>query len=105
MLENCLVEVVQYYGIQFIPHQYSILSAHYSTWQHSVYLWQICLVDLLRHYGIHPAGMVGHSVGELGCAYADNTLTREQTIMAAYYRGLVLKQASLPQGAMASVGE
>ena len=78
----------------------------HSVIQHSVFVsCQICLVDVLRVHGVEPAGMLGHSVGELGCAYADNTLTLGQTMMAAYYRGLVLKQAKLPPGAMASVGK
>lgn len=66
---------------------------------------QVGLVDLLRHVGIHEiAGMVGHSVGELGCAYADGALTAEQTVLAAYWRGRAVQEASLPEGAMAAVG-
>ena len=48
--------------------------------------------------------MVGHSVGELGCAYADGTLSVEQTISAAYWRGRCIKEAKLPKGSMAAVG-
>lgn len=51
------------------------------------------------------AGMVGHSVGELGCAYADGSLTAEQTVLSAYWRGRAVQEASLPAGAMAAVGE
>ena len=38
-------------------------------------------MDLLREeYGIVPAGMLGHSAGEIACGYADGALTREQTV-------------------------
>ncbi|XP_057319878.1 fatty acid synthase-like [Microplitis mediator] len=45
---------------------------------------QIGLVDLLTSLGIVPDRIIGHSVGELGCAYADGSLTAEQTILEAY---------------------
>ncbi len=44
---------------------------------------QVGLTDLLREeYGIVPAGFVGHSAGEVACAYADGGLTREQASAA-----------------------
>ena len=37
---------------------------------------QIGLVDMLKEeYGIEPAGMLGHSAGEIPCGYADGCLT------------------------------
>ncbi|XP_043288036.1 fatty acid synthase [Venturia canescens] len=65
---------------------------------------QVALVDVLRTMGIEPDGIVGHSVGELGCAYADGTFTPEQTVLAAYWRGKSIQEAKLPPGAMAAVG-
>ncbi|XP_059050780.1 fatty acid synthase-like [Achroia grisella] len=65
---------------------------------------QVALVDVLRAVDIRPDGIVGHSVGELGCAYADETLTAEQTVLAAYWRGRSIVDAVLPPGAMAAVG-
>ncbi|XP_046612929.1 fatty acid synthase [Neodiprion virginianus] len=65
---------------------------------------QVALVDVLTSIGIHPDGIVGHSVGELGCAYADGTFTAEQTVLAAYWRGKSILEAALPEGAMAAVG-
>ena len=60
---------------------------------------QIGLVDMLKEeYGIEPAGMLGHSAGEIPCGYADGCLTREQTILIAYHRGgsvLTTPEASL----------
>lgn len=48
--------------------------------------------------------MVGHSIGELGCAYADRCLTREQTLLAACLRGRCIEEAQLPEGTMAATG-
>jgi hypothetical protein len=48
---------------------------------------------------------MGHSVGELGCAYADGTFTAEQTVLAAYWRGLCILESKLPLGAMAAIGK
>jgi fatty acid synthase, animal type len=65
---------------------------------------QIALVDCLRKAGLEADGFIGHSVGELACAYADKCMTAEQTLMCAYWRGKVIEQAQLPAGAMAVVG-
>lgn len=37
--------------------------------------------------GLEPDGIIGHSVGELGCAYADGSFTAEEVVKAAYWRG------------------
>ncbi|XP_075231646.1 fatty acid synthase-like [Lycorma delicatula] len=65
---------------------------------------QIGLVDLLNALGIKPDGMVGHSVGELGCAYADGCFTVEQMILSAYARGMASIETPLDKGMMAAVG-
>lgn len=65
---------------------------------------QVALIDLLRTVGVAPQGIVGHSVGELGCAYADQCFTLEQTVLCAYWRGRCIKDAQLKEGAMAAVG-
>lgn len=65
---------------------------------------QVALVDVLTSIDIQPDGIVGHSVGELGCAYADGTFTPEQTVLAAYCRGKAIMDTKLQRGAMAAVG-
>ncbi|KAJ1529182.1 hypothetical protein ONE63_005988 [Megalurothrips usitatus] len=65
---------------------------------------QIALTNVLAAVGLVPDGIVGHSVGELGCAYADGCLTEEQTILAAYARGVASNQATLIRGMMAAIG-
>jgi len=68
-------------------------------------LTQVALVDVLKKMGLEPDGIVGHSVGELGCAYADGSLSGEETVLAAYWRGHCIQQAQLPPGGMAAVGK
>lgn len=65
---------------------------------------QVGLTDLLTHLGITPNGIVGHSVGELGCAYADGCFTPEQTVLAAYWRGRSIAETELIPGTMAAIG-
>ncbi|XP_049519228.1 LOW QUALITY PROTEIN: fatty acid synthase-like [Dermacentor silvarum] len=65
---------------------------------------QVALVDVLFAIGIRPDGIVGHSMGEIGCAYADGCFTAEQAVMCAYWRGRCVDLSDLPKGAMAAVG-
>ncbi|NWV97535.1 FAS synthase, partial [Machaerirhynchus nigripectus] len=62
------------------------------------------LIDMLKAAGLQPDGILGHSVGELACGYADNSLSHEEAILAAYWRGRCVKEAKLPPGGMAAVG-
>lgn len=62
------------------------------------------MTDVLFAVGIQPDGIIGHSVGELGCAYADGTFTAEQTVLAAFWRGRSILESKLPAGSMAAVG-
>ncbi|XP_070596224.1 fatty acid synthase [Erythrolamprus reginae] len=65
---------------------------------------QIAQIDVFRAAGLQPDGIIGHSVGELACGYADNSLTHEEVILSAYWRGKCVKDAKLPPGGMAAVG-
>ncbi|XP_063530101.1 fatty acid synthase-like [Cydia strobilella] len=65
---------------------------------------QVALVDVLRELGVRPDGIIGHSVGEVGCAYADECLSAEQAVLCALWRGRSIVDAKLPPGAMAAVG-
>ena len=47
-------------------------------------LLQIAEIDLLCKLGLQPDGIVGHSVGELACGYADGSLSHSEAVLAAY---------------------
>lgn len=49
--------------------------------------------------------MVGHSVGELGCAYADGCFSAEEMVLAAYARGKASLDSDVMEGMMAAVGK
>ncbi|XP_070505887.1 fatty acid synthase-like [Chironomus tepperi] len=65
---------------------------------------EIALTDILKALNIVPGYIIGHSVGELGCAYADKCFTAEETILAAYARGKACCETDHIRGAMAAVG-
>lgn len=65
---------------------------------------QIALIDLLTSMGLRPDGIIGHSLGEVACGYADGCLSQEEAVLAAYWRGQCIKDANIPPGAMAAVG-
>lgn len=65
---------------------------------------QIGLTDILVALGLKPDYIVGHSVGELGCAYADGCFTAEQMILSAYSRGMASTETKVVRGSMAAVG-
>ncbi|KAF6220309.1 hypothetical protein HO133_003441 [Letharia lupina] len=66
---------------------------------------QVALVDLMTKWDIKPAGVVGHSSGEIGAAYASGVLTAEEAILVAYYRGLAtLGLGKIHRGGMAAIG-
>lgn len=67
-------------------------------------LLQIGLVDVLKDVGIVPDKIIGHSVGELGCAYADGCFTAEEMILSAYSRGRASLETDTIRGSMAAVG-
>ncbi|CAH0727200.1 unnamed protein product, partial [Brenthis ino] len=65
---------------------------------------QIGLVDILKAIGIECDYMIGHSVGEIVCGYADGCFTREELILSAYSRGKTSLETNFIPGAMAAVG-
>lgn len=54
--------------------------------------------------GLKADYLIGHSVGELGCGYADGCFTAEQMVLAALSRGLASVETELIHGSMAAVG-
>lgn len=68
---------------------------------------QIVLVELLTAVGVTFKAVVGHSSGEIACAFAAGFITAAQAIRIAYLRGLVIGLASSKScsaGAMLAAG-
>ncbi|PYH89870.1 ketoacyl-synt-domain-containing protein [Aspergillus ellipticus CBS 707.79] len=69
---------------------------------------QVALVDLLRHWGVSPSAVVGHSSGEIVAAYAKGAISRENAWLIAYHRdrlsGSIRGIAPELDGGMLAVG-
>lgn len=65
---------------------------------------QIGLTNILKAIGLEPDFIIGHSVGELGCAYADGCISDEEMILSAYSRGMASLETKVISGSMAAVG-
>lgn len=64
---------------------------------------QVGLVEVLSTWGIRPTAVVGHSSGELACAFAAGRLTAEEAIILAYLRGYATSKYP-HKGSMLAVG-
>lgn len=65
---------------------------------------QIGLIDILKYLNIDFDFLIGHSLGELGCGYADGCLSAKETILLSYARGFVTINNKFIFGSMAAVG-
>ncbi len=66
---------------------------------------QIGLVEILKELEVKPDGIIGHSVGENACAYADGCLTLEQAVLSSYARGVASTEVKTIKGMMAAIGK
>lgn len=64
---------------------------------------KIGIIDLLTSIGILPDYIIGYSIGELVCGYANKCLTVDETILLAYYTGLALLESNIIDGSMAEI--
>lgn len=64
---------------------------------------QVALTRLWASYGIHPAAVVGHSVGEVASSYVAGVYSLEEAVRVSYYRSQ-LQQSAAGRGAMLAVG-
>ena len=58
----------------------------------------------MKALGVEADGVIGHSVGENACAYADGCLTLEQAVLASWARGMTSNEVKTIKGMMAAVG-
>lgn len=69
---------------------------------------QVALVQLLEQYGVRPDMVVGHSSGEIAAAYSCGSISADDAIAVAYYRGKVMLEEAgntkTTAGRMAAIG-
>lgn len=70
--------------------------------QPTIFAIQVALTRLWESWGIRPAAVVGHSVGEVAAAYVSGTLSLQDAVKVIYHRGKLMQRAT-GFGKMASV--
>ena len=66
---------------------------------------QIAMFEVLKELDITPDGIIGHSFGEIACAYADGCLTTKQAMVVTHSRGFTTENdEQIPRGLMAACG-
>jgi acyl transferase domain-containing protein/NADPH:quinone reductase-like Zn-dependent oxidoreductase len=67
------------------------------------FLVQVGLTAELTHYGVRPAAVVGHSVGEVSAAYVAGMLSLEDAVTVSYHRSR-LQASTAGTGGMLAAG-
>ena len=70
--------------------------------QPAILFFQIGLIELWSHWGVHPDVVVGHSLGEVAAAYACGGLTIEEAVAVVYHRSTEQRKLK-GTGSMAAV--
>jgi acyl transferase domain-containing protein/acyl carrier protein len=72
--------------------------------QSAIFAVQMALAALWKSWGVQPAAVVGHSVGEVAAACVAGILTLEQAAKIVVHRGRFMDQCSVAGGTMLAVG-
>ena len=71
--------------------------------QPALFALQVGITQMLRHRGITPVAVAGHSVGEVAAAWASGALTLEAAVDVIYHRSQ-LQESTKGKGEMTAVG-
>ncbi|WP_290702999.1 type I polyketide synthase [Amphritea sp.] len=71
--------------------------------QPALFAIQVGITDYLKHQGITPVAVMGHSVGEVAAAWASGALTLADAVKVIYFRSL-LQGTTKGTGAMTAAG-
>ncbi|XP_036434221.1 mycocerosic acid synthase [Colossoma macropomum] len=63
---------------------------------------QVAIANLLKHWGIRPVAVLGHSIGEVAAAHCSGLLSLEDAVKVIYYRSVL--QSKVTGGKMLVVG-
>ncbi|XP_053098310.1 uncharacterized protein pks1 [Pangasianodon hypophthalmus] len=72
------------------------------TVQPLLFATQVAIAHLLKHWGIRPTAVLGHSVGEVAAAHCSGLLSLEDAVKVVYYRSVL--QSKVTGGKMLVVG-
>ena len=72
--------------------------------QVAIFAMQMALAALWKSWGVQPAAVVGHSVGEVAAACVAGILTLDQAAKIIVFRGRFMEQCSVAGGTMLAVG-
>ena len=70
--------------------------------QPALFALQVALAEVWRCWGVEPAALVGHSVGEVAAAYLGGVLSFDDAIKVIWHRGRLM-QATTGLGRMAAI--
>jgi len=70
--------------------------------QPAIFALQVALADLWRSWGVQPAAVVGHSVGEIAAAHVAGVLTLREAARVIFHRARCMNAA--PGGRMLAAG-
>ncbi len=88
-----------------LPEEDSQIHATQIT-QPCIFAVQAALTELFKSWGIVPSMVIGHSIGEIGAAYASGALSLEDGVITSYHRSKI-QATKAGQGTMlaASISE
>lgn len=72
--------------------------------QPAIFAIQVALAELWKSWGIQPAAVVGHSVGEIAAAFVAGVLTLEEAARIIVLRARFMDDCARGQGTMLAVG-